>query len=402
MEKILRRVLPNGLRVIYLKKPIFSVSMVVAVRAGFLEEKKELLGISHLLEHMLFDGSKKWGSEFLFNDAAEQLGGDINGVTDEFSTSYEIHVAEQDYKQAAELLSDMIQNPLLKEKEFLKEKKVIKAELMQRRDYLKKNPVKTKFFSYMDGFDSKKYIDEELKCLKSLNRMQLMDYFQKNYSPKNMVLGIVGGMEDPFSVVEKYFSKEEKKIVQAKKMPKFNLPRKRIERVKDNDEVSSAYFCWFGPGAFSEEKAVFEVCAKILAKGEKGIIKEIRFDQGLAYEVDAGIQSDERKGVFVVSVKTTRENLGRVERIVREKITLLKEVSEESVTRAKRSILAESVLDMEEYVDVARILATYELFGQKTPYEGYFEKVERINASEVKEFANKYLGENFVLITSKK
>ena len=138
MENVTRKTLSNGVRVVFLKKPISSVSIVVCVGTGYLDEKKGYFGISHLLEHLLFDGTKKWPGEFIFNDVAEQLGGDINGTTKEFSTSFEIRVAEQDFEEAVELLSELIQSPLLLEKDVVKEKKVIKAELVSRKDYFKK------------------------------------------------------------------------------------------------------------------------------------------------------------------------------------------------------------------------------------------------------------------------
>lgn len=402
MDKVIRQVLPNGLRVAFLKKPISSVSLVISVGSGFLDEEKGFVGISHLLEHLLFDGTKKWKSEFEFNDAAEQLGGTINGCTEEYCTSFEIKVSKDDYKKAVELLSDLIQSPLILERDVKKEKKVIEAELLSRKDYLKKNPVKSMLYKYMDGLDPIKYLDEELKELPSLNRNKVIEYYKKHYYPTNMVIGIVGDLENPFPVLEELFNTKKTDSIKPKVLPKFQFPKKVIERVPDIDKVLSTYFCWFGPGFFEEERAVFEVCAKVLAKGENGIVKEIRFENGLAYEVDASVNSDERKGVFVVAVKTSKKNVSRVQRIVKEKVNLLANVSKEEVERAKKSVLAENTLEMEEYIEVARTISNFELYNKATPYEGYFEKIKSVSVSEVRNFAKKCFGEDFVMITSKK
>ncbi|MFA5931507.1 MAG: pitrilysin family protein [archaeon] len=401
MDSVIRRTLPNGLRVAFLKKPISSVSIVISVGSGFLDEEKGFVGISHLLEHLLFDGTKKWKTEFEFNDAAEQLGGTINGCTEEYCTSFEIKVSKEDFSKAAELLSDLIQNPLLLERDVKKEKKVIEAELLSRKDYLKKNPVKSMLYKYMDGMDPIKYLDEELKELPSLNRNKVIAYYKKHYYPKNMVIGVVGDLEEPFKVLESLFNNKSD-FVPNKVLPNFQFPKKVIERVPDVDKVLSTYFCWFGPSFFEEERAVFEVCAKVLAKGENGIVKEIRFENGLAYEVDASVNSDERKGVFVVAVKTSKKNVARVQRIVKEKVALLESVSKEEVERAKKSVLAENTLDMEEYIEVARTVSNFELYNKVTPYEGYFEKIKSVSVSEVRSFAKKCFGEDFVMITSKK
>ncbi|MEK6959167.1 MAG: pitrilysin family protein [archaeon] len=400
MDSVTRKVFPNGLRAVFLKKPISSVSIVVSVGVGFLDEKKGHVGISHLLEHMLFDGTKKWKSEFMFNDAAEQLGGNINGSTEEYFTSFEIRVAEENFSEAVELLSDLIQHPLLLAKDIKKEKKVIEAELLARKDFLKKNPVKAVLYRYIDGFDPIKYLDEELKELDSLDEKKVKSYYTTNYYPKNMAIGIVGGMGDPFPVLEKLFcQKSESTLNRA--LPSYSPPKKAIEKVTDIDKLSSTYFCWFGPGFFDEESAVFEVCAKILSKGENGIVKEIRFEQGLVYEIDASVHSDERKGVFVVSAKTSKKNVKKVQKIVLEKVKLLTNVSESEVEKAKKSVLAENILEMEEYIEVARVVSNFELYNKKTPYEGYFEKIKSITLGDVKAFAKKCFGDDYVLISSK-
>ena len=141
--------------------------------------------------------------------------------------------------------------------------------------------------------------------------------------------------------------------------------------------------------------------AKIISKGENGVIKAIRFDKGLAYEVDAFLNSDERKGVFIVAAKTSKENMTKVEDIIKEKVFALRSVSDSEVESAKKSVLAESVLDMEDYLEDARVISNTELYSKKTPFEGYFDEIRRVDARVVRDFAKKYFGEDFVLITSK-
>jgi predicted Zn-dependent peptidase len=397
---IQRRTLSSGLEVVYLKLPISSVSLVVSVGVGFRDESEEYLGVSHLLEHLLFDGTKNYPSEFIFSEAAEKLGGDVNGTTDEYCTSFELRAASDDFKEAVQLVSELVQAPLLNKENVEKEKNIIKAEMLSKKDFLKKNPVKTMLYNYLDGFDQLDYLDQEIKALPSLTHEKVLTHFEKYYSPKNMVLGIVGNIEHPFDIIESAFSKNKESNLN-RVIPKFNFPNAKIERVKDKDEVSSIYFSWFGPGIFSTERAVFEVVAKIIAKGENGVVKAIRFDEGLAYEVDAFLNADERKGVFIVSVKTSKEHMQKVENIVKEKVALVRSVSINEVEQAKKSVLAENILEMEDYLEVARVISNTELYKEKTPFEGLFEQIKKVTADDVKEFAEKYLKDNFVLITSK-
>ena len=397
---IQRRVLPSGLRVVYLNLPISSVSLVVSVGVGFRDESEEYLGVSHLLEHLLFDGTKSYPSEFIFSEAVEKLGGDVNGTTDEYCTSFELRASKDDFNEAVKLISELVEAPLLSSENVDKEKNIIKAEMLSKKDFFKKNPVKTVLYNYLDGFDQLDYLDQEIKALSSLNHEKVMNHFEKYYSPKNMVLGIVGNIENPFDIIESAFNKN-KELNVDRVIPKFNFPSAKVERVEDKDEVSSIYFSWFGPGIFSSERAVFEVVAKIISKGENGVVKAIRFDEGMAYEVDAFLNADERKGVFIVSVKTSKENMPKVENIVKEKVALIRTVSVSEVEQAKKSVLAENILEMEDYLEVARVISNTELYKEKTPFEGLFEQIKKVSVNDVKEFAEKYLKENFVLITSK-
>ncbi len=395
-----RRTLSSGLRVVYLNLPISSVSLVVSVGVGFRDESEEYLGVSHLLEHLLFDGTKSYPTEFGFNEAAENLGGDVNGTTDEYCTSFELRAAKDDFKQALKLISELVESPLLSKSNVDKEKNIIKAEMLSKRDFFKKNPVKTVLYNHLDGFDQLDYLGKEIKALDCLTHEKVMTHFEKYYSPTNMVLGIVGDIENPFEEIEKAFSKNREFSVD-RVIPEFVFPSTNTERVPDKDEVRSIYFSWFGPGLFSSERAVFEVVAKIISKGENGVLKAIRFDEGLAYEVDAFLNDDERKGVFIVSVKTSKENMPKVESIVKEKVEQIKSVSPLEVEQAKKSVLAENILEMEDYLEVARVISNTELYKKRTPFEGYFEDIKKITDKDVKDFANKYLNNNFVFITSK-
>ncbi|MDD2531528.1 MAG: hypothetical protein PHO61_02460, partial [Candidatus ainarchaeum sp.] len=84
-----------------------------------------------------------------------------------------------------------------------------------------------------------------------------------------------------------------------------------------------------------------------------------------------------------------------------EKVELVKSVLISEVEQAKKSVLAENILEMEEYLELARVISNTELYKEKTPFEGYFEEIKKVTDKDVKDFANKYLNGNFVLITSK-
>ena len=76
-----KNTLSNGARLLIEKTNTDSVSIVVCVNVGSNNEPKNLLGISHFLEHMIFEGTKKRANATIITNEIEQLGGELNAYT---------------------------------------------------------------------------------------------------------------------------------------------------------------------------------------------------------------------------------------------------------------------------------------------------------------------------------
>ncbi len=102
-----------------------SASVIVWIKTGSRYEPKELNGISHLIEHMIFKGSKKRDNALKISLAIEEIGGKINAFTSEEYTGFYVKVPANYLSLGLDVLSDMIFNPLLREEDLEKEKKVV-------------------------------------------------------------------------------------------------------------------------------------------------------------------------------------------------------------------------------------------------------------------------------------
>jgi predicted Zn-dependent peptidase len=128
-----RKVLKNGMTVIFEKRDLPIVSVVFAVRNGGINESPSEKGISHFIEHMLYKGTPKRNSRKIAEEI-EKNGGELNGFTDETITAYWCKMPSRHLKLALDVLSDMVKNPLFDEKELEKERKVIFEEIKMRKD----------------------------------------------------------------------------------------------------------------------------------------------------------------------------------------------------------------------------------------------------------------------------
>src|SRR5476649_2333644 len=110
-----------------------AASIVVATGSRY-EDFKVNGGVSHFLEHLLFKGSKKYPTAQAISEAVDEVGGYNNAYTTEDVTSYYIKVPAKHGALALEILSDMIENPLLEGTELDRERSVIIEEMNVFRD----------------------------------------------------------------------------------------------------------------------------------------------------------------------------------------------------------------------------------------------------------------------------
>lgn len=129
-KDVLRRtVLPNGLTVLSEHMPgVRSVSFGAWVRAASLHESPDRMGVSHLLEHMVFKGTKHRTSHEIAL-SLEALGGSLDAYTSREHTVYQGRVLDEHLEQAADVIADIVFRPLLRDSDLALERKVVLEEI---------------------------------------------------------------------------------------------------------------------------------------------------------------------------------------------------------------------------------------------------------------------------------
>src|SRR5687768_10946350 len=134
MSDIHKFTLSNGVRVLvepvgYVK----SAAIGLWCKTGSRHEQADEGGITHLIEHMLFKGTKKRTSKEIA-EAIEGRGGVLNAFTDKESTCYYCRVLSEEAETGIEVLSDMMLNSLLEPEELEREKGVVLEEIKRGED----------------------------------------------------------------------------------------------------------------------------------------------------------------------------------------------------------------------------------------------------------------------------
>jgi predicted Zn-dependent peptidase len=124
-----RTVLPNGLTVLSERMPgVRSVAFGAWVRAASLHEPRELMGVSHLLEHMVFKGTARRTAKQIALEL-EALGGSLDAYTSREHTVYQARVLDEHLDVAADVIGDFVFAPLLRKTDLELERKVVLEEI---------------------------------------------------------------------------------------------------------------------------------------------------------------------------------------------------------------------------------------------------------------------------------
>jgi predicted Zn-dependent peptidase len=124
-----RTVLPNGLTVLSEQVPgVRSVAFGAWVRAASIHETPERMGVSHLLEHMVFKGTERRSAREIAI-ALEALGGSLDAYTAREHTSYQARVLDEHLGVAADVIGDLVFRPLLRDADLRLERKVVLEEI---------------------------------------------------------------------------------------------------------------------------------------------------------------------------------------------------------------------------------------------------------------------------------
>mgnify|MGYP001554093678 CR=1 FL=1 len=212
--------LKNGLKVIIRedhRAPIVMTQIWYGV--GSSDESGNVLGISHVLEHMMFKGTQKVPDDE-FNRLSRLYGGSTNATTYNNYTNYYQLYPKKYFPLALELEADRMKNLVLKQQDFEPEIKVVMEERRQRTDDNPRNLAyeRFKWIAYPTSHHRQPVIGF-MKNLKNIQIDDLKNWYQTWYTPNNATLVIVGDVnaEQALKQVEKYFA-----LIPQKQLPDRN------------------------------------------------------------------------------------------------------------------------------------------------------------------------------------
>ncbi|MFH0860629.1 MAG: pitrilysin family protein [Candidatus Altiarchaeota archaeon] len=395
MEK---NILENGLTVLYDKRNTDSVSVEASVSVGSINEPKALSGISHYIEHMLFEGTKKRPDARRISYEIESVGGELNAETSYESTSYFVKIPKKYFTLAVDVLSDLMTNPLLKEETFEKERHVILDEIKLIHD----NP---RFYQLL-LFKKALYPDHQLgsppvgsiETVSGITREDIIGYYQKHYVPENMVVSVVGDVGDPLPVVRKAYERMQPGTGRSESVKPVKA-RRPYRLVEEKDTGQSYMIFGYDTVPRSDpDSYALDLVEAILGRGMSGwLMDELRTKRGLAYDVGVEHSAGVNYGIFFSNVSTQKANLPEVETVIRECLERIKTVNEKQLESAKDYVQGSFLLQNEDTLRRASTLRYLNTAAQLETTEDYVKKVREVTLEDLKKTTTEHLNKDYTI-----
>lgn len=379
------------------------------INTGSINETDENNGVAHFLEHLFFKGTSKHPPGD-FDSILESKGAVTNAATSKDFTHYYILMPSKEFDLALDLHSDMLLNPLIPRKEMEKERKVVLEEIAKTNDnpqnklYQNLNQLLYKEHPYKREVIGKKEVIE------TITREQVLDYYNKWYSPFNMTTVIIGDVDTAktLAAVKRSFALNNPRCPQKSPNPVYKVdqrPEKQVETdVKLKVETGYMIIGFKGCSAVDRKDSyALDVLATILGDGRTSrLYKDIKEQKQLVYSIDAGHSSLKDDSIFYVSANFEPENLQKVKAAVFDDINKLKSenIGAQEIQKAKNIIEKDTYYSRESVSNIAdEIGYTMILTGDPNYYSNYLSNIKKVTAKELKEVANKYLDINHAAIS---
>lgn len=301
----------NGLKVVTIKKETKLASIHVGLKVGAMFEDKHEKGVSHLIEHMLFKGTKSRNNERL-NEELEFLGGDYNAYTDYTCTVYGVTALEEELEKSVELLSDMLINSTFTKEELEKEKNVIVAEIRANNDDIEDYSFKKAHEAAFNVSALKNDVAGTEESVLSISREMLLNFYNKYYCPNNCVITVVSSLdhEEVIDILSKYLSKwEEKHIDEKKFITEKNNNLLKTSYKNDMEQSTITYLFTFNELPKSMELPLKILNLKLGESSNSILFRELRENRGLAYDIYTFLDMSKNVKTLYIYTAVSEENI---------------------------------------------------------------------------------------------
>ncbi len=391
--------LKNGVRVLTIPMAgVESVTAMILCKTGSRNETLPQAGISHVLEHMVFKGTKKYPTPMAIAEAVDSIGAEQNAFTSKEYTGYYITSAAKHLGLTLDIQSQMLTTPTLPQDDLNREREVIVEEINMYEDQ-PMSKASEEFENLMyDGSAMGRMIIGTKETVRATTSADLRKYMSRWYRGGNILVVVAGRinvhqaqMTNVHKLIEERFGgMRTGKIDNYETMADYG----KVEARHFKKKTEQAHFVMGVPGLsiLDPRRYALQMGQVVLGGGMSSrLFNEIREKRGLAYYVKAELDSNFDCGYLGVRAGVNLDKLGEAMSVVKDEMLKLSDtITEAELAKAKEYILGHMPLSLEDSMGVAQFFGMRALVLDEVRQPSEVE--EKIKGVTIKE-VRRVLGE---------
>jgi zinc protease len=396
-QDVTKVVLDNGMTVLVKEArsaPVVAINTWVNV--GYFDEPDSLTGISHLLEHMFFKGTKKRKVGEL-RDQTRKLGGFLNGGTIYEYTHYYTVIPQGFAEEGLELQSDALLNSVIDSAELEKEKKVVIQEVKRKLDSPDALAWEKLMELAFDKYPIRRWRMGTEEQNANFSKKDLEDHYLSFYRPDNIILSIVGDIktDEVLRMVERYYGDFRREETNKKPTPK-EPEQEEFRYLQMKGDITQTYLKigFHLPAKLDQDFFALDVLSHILGHGRSSRLSQVLKERKkLVSSIESEAFGLKDMGVFIIEAELEAKDLPDAEAAIFGEIERLKakDVSDFELAKAKNVIKFSHLSSIETAMGYAENLAFFESYGGFHLAEEYLDNVQKVTKDDVRRVASSYL-----------
>ena len=401
-------VLPDGLTLIVKEDRSAPVASVQAWcgTGSIYEDDKLGAGLSHILEHMLFKGTKTQKASEIAQKI-QDVGGYINAYTSFDRTVFWIDVPKDGVESAINILSDAMMNSTLPPEEYTKEQEVIRREFAMGFDDPDRMASLLLFATAYQKHPYRLPVIGEMEIYNQLTQEQVMQYYKSRYVPNNLTFIVVGDVdgekihEQLTNYFKNYPEKSLKPVFVPDEPPQLGLRQAHNEFPTELSRLSLA---WHIPELTHPDVPALDLLSTILGEGRSSrLYRRVREQSGLAFSISAFSYTPGDPGLFGVDATVDPSKRDDAEKLILQLIGEIKQagVTADELMKAKKLSLSHHLDALTTMRGQASDLGSNWLLTRNLDFSrNYLTGVQKVTLDDIKRVAAKYLSDQNLTITS--
>lgn len=320
-----------------------SVTVRVMIGTGSREETDLEAGSAHFLEHFVFKGTKKFPKMYDINEAVEKVGGAFNAYTGQNEMGFWVKMDKGNLKLAAQIVGQVVTEPILPKAHFDKERGTILEELHMYEDRPNSKAAEECEKLVFGKTNMGRPIIGTVKSLKEMTVEELKKYLDKWFVAENMVVGVVGSFgttEEALEIIKKEFAplikdnratpEKNKFVWNVQTEPRLKLTSRKVEQ-------AAVVMAFRAIDMNDERRWALELTNIIFGDGWLSrLMKEVREERGWAYAIGSDCDEFTDAGIVMIGAGLPKNKL-------KEAVELITEISLGLADKGKWQITAEEV-----------------------------------------------------------